>query len=108
MSKKELFVFDGATAVITRGASGIGRALAEELANRGCEVVLADLQVDLAEEVAAAIRAVGAKPVHTNSMSLTMRLSSVFCKKLLRGQVVLLPWASISEGLSEQTRDLKG
>ena len=61
MSKKELFVFDGATAVITRGASGIGRALAEELANRGCEVVLADLQVDLAEEVATAIRAVGGK-----------------------------------------------
>ncbi len=59
MSKKELRVFDEATAVITGGASGIGRALAEELARRGGEVVLADLQIELAEEVAATIRAAG-------------------------------------------------
>jgi NAD(P)-dependent dehydrogenase (short-subunit alcohol dehydrogenase family) len=51
----------GATAVVTGGASGIGRALAEELVNRGSEVVLADLQVELAEEVAAAIQAAGGK-----------------------------------------------
>ena len=38
-----LRVFDGGVAVVTGGASGIGQALAEELANRGCEVILADL-----------------------------------------------------------------
>jgi len=49
-------VFNGATAIVTGGASGIGRALAEELAKRGCEVVLADRQIEVAEEVASGIR----------------------------------------------------
>lgn len=47
--------------MVTGGASGIGEALAVELANRGCEVVLADRQVELAETVAARIRASGGK-----------------------------------------------
>jgi len=38
--------------MVTGGASGIGRALAEALATRGAEVVLADLQIDLATDVA--------------------------------------------------------
>jgi NAD(P)-dependent dehydrogenase (short-subunit alcohol dehydrogenase family) len=46
-------------AFITGGASGIGRALAEELAGQGVEVVLADRQIELAEEVAASIRQAG-------------------------------------------------
>jgi len=54
-------IFDGAVAIITGGASGIGRALGEALARRGCEVVLADLQIELAEEVAAGIGAFGGK-----------------------------------------------
>ena len=56
---KEIQIFDGATAVVTGGASGIGRGLAEELAKRGCEVVLADRQIELAEEVASQICASG-------------------------------------------------
>ncbi len=61
MSDRELRVFDGATAIITGGASGIGRALGGELAKRGSEVVLADLQIELAEEVASGIRDAGGK-----------------------------------------------
>jgi NAD(P)-dependent dehydrogenase (short-subunit alcohol dehydrogenase family) len=53
--------FAGATAVVTGGASGIGRALAEELARSGCEVVLADLQIELATEVASGICESGGK-----------------------------------------------
>jgi len=60
-SNKTIRIFDGATAIVTAGASGIGRALAEELARRGCEVVLADLQIELAEEVASEIRVSGGK-----------------------------------------------
>ncbi len=60
-SNKTLRIFDGATAIVTGGASGIGRALAEGLAKRRGEVVLADLQSELAEEVASGIRARGGK-----------------------------------------------
>jgi NAD(P)-dependent dehydrogenase (short-subunit alcohol dehydrogenase family) len=42
----------GRVAIVTGGASGIGRALGEELAARGCTVVLADRQLELAREVA--------------------------------------------------------
>jgi len=47
--------------VVTGGASGIGEALGVELANRGCEVVLADRQIELAETVVARIRESGGK-----------------------------------------------
>ena len=60
-SNKTIRIFDGATAIVTGGASGIGRALAEELAKRGSEVVLADLQIELAEEVASKIHVSGGK-----------------------------------------------
>jgi NAD(P)-dependent dehydrogenase (short-subunit alcohol dehydrogenase family) len=56
-----LRTYRDAVAIVTGAASGIGRALSEELARRGAEVVLADLQAELAEEVAAGIRARGGK-----------------------------------------------
>ncbi|MDP1799058.1 MAG: SDR family oxidoreductase [Planctomycetaceae bacterium] len=55
----ELRIYRNSVAIVTGGASGIGRALGIELAKRGAIVVLADLQVELAEEAAAAIRAEG-------------------------------------------------
>jgi NAD(P)-dependent dehydrogenase (short-subunit alcohol dehydrogenase family) len=58
-SDSSLRTFAGAVAIVTGGASGIGRALCEALARRGAQVVLADVQADLAEDVAARIKAAG-------------------------------------------------
>src|SRR5437870_3624351 len=49
----------GRVAVVTGAASGIGRALAEAFASAGSAVVVADLDGDEAEVVAAGIRAAG-------------------------------------------------
>jgi NAD(P)-dependent dehydrogenase (short-subunit alcohol dehydrogenase family) len=60
-NSENLRTYKGAVAIVTGGASGIGKALGEELAARGCEVVLADLQLELATEVAAKICEQGGK-----------------------------------------------
>lgn len=57
--------FDGRVAIITGGASGIGRALGEELAQRGAKIVLADRQREQAEEVAGRIRQGGGEATAT-------------------------------------------
>ena len=54
-----LRIYQDATAIITGGASGIGRTMALELVSRGCTVILADRQIVLAEELAASIVADG-------------------------------------------------
>ncbi len=57
--KNALRIFEGAVAIVTGGASGIGRALAETLARRGASVVLADRQLAVAQEVASGIQESG-------------------------------------------------
>jgi short-subunit dehydrogenase len=59
------FIFEGSAAAITGAASGIGRALALELAARGCDVALADLDLEGLESVAGEITAVHARRVTT-------------------------------------------
>jgi NAD(P)-dependent dehydrogenase (short-subunit alcohol dehydrogenase family) len=49
--------FQGKVAIVTGGASGIGRALCEELCLRGARVVVADINLEEAQETAAAINA---------------------------------------------------
>jgi NAD(P)-dependent dehydrogenase (short-subunit alcohol dehydrogenase family) len=52
---------DGAVAVITGAGSGIGRATAMSLARRGATVLVSDLDAARADEVAEAIRSLGAR-----------------------------------------------
>jgi len=63
------------TVLITGGASGIGRAIGEAMAAQGAVVVLADRQIELAKEVAAAITARGGR---AEARELDVRDASAF------------------------------
>ena len=52
-------VFNNKVAIVTGGASGLGKALGERLAQSGAIVVLADVNADGVQEVAAGIRGEG-------------------------------------------------
>src|SRR5262249_8846634 len=52
MKSTGLNIFDGAVAIVTGAASGIGQALSEELARRGASVALADLQSEVVDVAA--------------------------------------------------------
>jgi len=54
---------DGRVAVVTGGASGIGRGIAEELIARGAKVAIADINAD---RLAATAAEIGALPVRTD------------------------------------------
>jgi NAD(P)-dependent dehydrogenase (short-subunit alcohol dehydrogenase family) len=55
----QLFDLTGRVAVITGGASGIGRAIGLGLARFGAEIVIADLNTELADGVAEEVRKLG-------------------------------------------------
>lgn len=55
--------FDGRVALVSGGAAGIGRAVVERLANRGCAVLLADVDEAAGSEVAEAVAASGGRCV---------------------------------------------
>jgi len=63
-----VLALDGKVAVITGAARGIGRAIALELAERGCDVVISDILEDAAQQTAAEIEKLGRKSlaVRTN------------------------------------------
>ncbi len=55
--------FDGEVAIVTGGASGIGRASASLFANEGARVVIADVDEDKARQVAESIAKTGGEVV---------------------------------------------
>ncbi|WP_373069997.1 SDR family NAD(P)-dependent oxidoreductase [Gemmatimonas sp.] len=55
----DLFDLSGRTAVVTGGGSGLGDAISRGLAQAGARVIVADVNLDGAEHVAAGIRDIG-------------------------------------------------
>lgn len=64
---------DGKVCAITGAGSGIGRALAVELAKRGARLALSDVNVAGLEETAAAARAAGAPDVLISTLDVADR-----------------------------------
>ncbi|AWX13259.1 7-alpha-hydroxysteroid dehydrogenase [Mergibacter septicus] len=63
MSLHNLFDLSNKVAIVTGGANGIGKASALLLAEAGADVVIGDLNLEQAEEVAKEIRAMGRKAI---------------------------------------------
>ena len=63
----ERFDITGKVAIVTGGASGIGRAIALALAESGANVVIADKALDGAEEMAREIESAGGKAIATKT-----------------------------------------
>jgi len=61
---------NGASAIVTGGASGIGAAIARLLANQGAKVVVADLQDEKGQQLAKEIGGVFCKVDVTNTQSI--------------------------------------
>ena len=63
----ESFRLDGKVALVTGGASGIGEATCRELARAGAQVIVADIRLEKAAELANALE--GARSLHLDVVS---------------------------------------
>lgn len=58
---ESLYSLDGKTAVVTGGATGIGRIIAETLVRAGADIIIASRKAKACEECAAALNGLGAR-----------------------------------------------
>ncbi len=63
MNVKEYFDLSGETALVTGGAQGLGEQMAIGLTEAGARVVIADLNLDKAEEVASSLQKMGKESI---------------------------------------------
>ena len=67
-------ILDGKTALVTGGGRGIGKGIATELAKEGADIVIADIDLDNAENTAIELRDLGRK-VTVVEMDITQEAS---------------------------------
>lgn len=70
----------GQAAIVTGGGSGLGEAVARELARHGAKVAVLDVNLEGAERVAAEIGGIGLKADITDTASLTAALDAAEAK----------------------------
>ena len=96
---------DGATAVLTGAASGIGRGTALAMASRGARLVLGDIDENGVQAVAAGIRAAGgqavALPADVSSEADFARLRDTALSEYGRVDVVMNNVGVLTRGLPE-------
>jgi len=102
----------GSTAIVTGAASGIGAACARQLAAKGATVVVADLQADKGEALAAEIKGVFALVDVTNTEQITAAVNAAAEIAPLRAVVnsAGIGWAQRTigrDGLIESAHDLE-
>jgi 2-keto-3-deoxy-L-fuconate dehydrogenase len=79
VNNREMFRLDGKIAVVSGGASGIGRAICETFAARGASVHILDLNANQSEAVAAGICNLGGRAmVHVCDVTRTGPIERVF------------------------------
>uniref|UniRef100_A0A0D3FR01 SDR family oxidoreductase n=1 Tax=Oryza barthii TaxID=65489 RepID=A0A0D3FR01_9ORYZ len=88
---------DGKVAIVTGGASGIGEAAARLFASCGATVVIADVQDELGEAVAASVAGGGAGTCGLTGMSPEEMEAAAEPHNVLRGKV--LKAADVAEAM---------
>ena len=114
MTAASLFDLDGKVAIVTGSSRGIGRAIAERLAQHGARVVISSRHLDACEEVAAAIRKRGgAALAHVCNISRIQELQALVNAAIQKwgGIDVLVcnaavnPWFGPSLGMTDEAYD---
>ena len=91
---------DGKVAIVSGGASGMGKACAQSFASQGCRVVVSDIDVEKGRNVAESLKADGAEAITVVANITDRQQVENACQKVLKqfGSIdILVNCAGINE-----------